>query len=288
MKNSKPLITVFIATLIGATAPAFAEPLSSLATKTHYHGISFARSGSAELLLASHHGLFAVDKTGNAQPVSTVQDYMGFSPDPSNPLTCYASGHPKTGGNSGFLKSSDGGATWAMISKGVGGPVDFHAMDVSPADPLTIYGSYGGLQVSHDGGQTWAAAGTTPDNLIALAASALDAKRVYAATETGLQISPDAGATWQPALFSGEVVSLVETGATGQIVAYVLGKGLMTATESKPADWTVLSNGLGDAIPLHLAFDPKDGKHLAMTTQDNAVLESHDGGVTFTPFGDVN
>lgn len=285
MKMTNQLVTLCFATLLGATAPASSQSLGDLASQTHFHGISFARAGTSVLLLASHHGLFAVDKSGDAKLVSAVQDYMGFSPDPSNPLTYFASGHPKTGGNSGFLKSSDGGATWTLISKGVDGPVDFHAMDVSPADPLTIYGSYGGLQVTHDGGMTWAVAGATPDSLIAIAASAVDAKRIYAATQTGLLVSADAGATWSEAVFTGEVVSMVETGANGQIMAYVLGKGLMTANESKSTDWTVLSNGFGDAIPLHAAFDPADGKHLVMTTQDNAVLESRDGGLTFVPFG---
>ncbi len=285
MKKSFRLAMLCVATFVAAAAPAFAEKLSELAKRSHYHGISFARSGSAELLLASHHGLFALDGTGEANPVSVVQDFMGFSPDPSNPLTYFASGHPKTGGNSGFLKSTDGGATWMKISDGIDGPVDFHAMDVSPADPLTIYGSYGGLQVSRDGGQTWAAAGSLPDGLVALAASAVDVKKIYAATETGLQISTDAGATWQAAKFPGQVVSMVETGADGQVVAYVLGRGLMTANENKSVDWSVISNGLGDAVPLHLAFDPSDGEHMAMTTQANAVLESRDGGVTFVPFG---
>ena len=73
---------------------AFAETLVELADKTHYHGIAFARSGSAELLLASHHGLFALDKNGEATRVSPVHDYMGFSPDPTDPLSFYASGHP--------------------------------------------------------------------------------------------------------------------------------------------------------------------------------------------------
>ena len=91
---------------------ADAEALADLARKTHYHGIAFARTGSADLLLASHHGLFAVDRDGTATLVSPVQDFMGFSPDPANPLGYFASGHPAAGGNSGFALNM-----WATTSR---------------------------------------------------------------------------------------------------------------------------------------------------------------------------
>lgn len=282
MKKSIPLA---FACFIAAVSPAFAETLSELAGATHYHGIAFSRSGSATLLLASHHGLFALDKDRLATRVSPVHDYMGFSPDPADPLSYYASGHPEGGGNSGFLKSNDGGATWKQLSPGVGGPVDFHQLDVSPADPKTIYGGYGELQISRDGGQTWSIAGTPPAKLVAIAASSADAAQVYAATQNGLSVSVDTGASWQPLGFDGEVVSLVETGPSKGLFAFVLGRGLMKASEDKPKDWTMLSNGFGEAIPLHLAVDAADGNHLALTTQNNDVLESRDGGSTWAPFG---
>lgn len=270
---------------LAAIPPAYAESLEVLAGKTHYHRIAFARSGSATLLLASHHGLFALTKDGEATRVSPVHDYMGFSPDPADPLGYYASGHPAGGGNSGFLRSADGGATWKQLSPGVGGPVDFHQMDLSPAEPKTIYGSYGELQVSRDGGLSWTVAGTAPAGLIALAASSLKADQLYAATKQGLYVSADAGASWQPLEFAGEVVSTVKVGADGSLLAFVLGRGLMKASESKPGEWTLLSNGFARAIPLHIAIDPANAHHLALTTQDNGVLESIDGGVTWMPFG---
>ena len=285
MNKSKLLATLGVVTLLFAVTPASAETLGDLAKRTHYHGVSFARSGSAELLLATHHGIFAVDKTGDAEQVSVVHDYMGFSADPSNPLTYFASGHPASGGNSGFLRSIDGGATWTMISEGTNGPVDFHAMTVSPADPKTIYGSFKGIQTSHDSGQSWSMAGSAPQKLVSIAASAVDANKLYAATLDGLKMSVDGGANWQSAAYPGEQISLVETAPNGGLVAFVLGKGLMTADETKLEEWTLLSNGFGNAIPLHLAFDSKDSKHVVLTTQDNAVLESHDGGATFAPFG---
>ena len=285
MKKSIQLAFACSLFALAAICPAAAETLKELAGRTHYHGIAFARSGSAVLLLASHHGLFAVDKNGDAAQVSIVQDFMGFSSGPSDPLTYYASGHPVGGGNVGFLKSSDGGATWKQISPGVDGPVDFHQMDVSPADPQTIYGNYGNLQVSHDGGQTWAVTRAPPEKLVAIAASGVKAEQLYAATQNGLHVSVDAGATWQSLEFNGKAVSAVKTGPNGTLLAFVLGQGLMKAQEDKPQEWTVLSNDFGDAIPLHIAIDPADGNHLVLTTQNNDVLESRDSGSTWAPFG---
>lgn len=287
MKKSIKL--AFACSLLSLTilSPASAETLKELGGRTHYHGIAFARSGSAVLLLASHHGLFAVDKNGEAIQVSPVHDYMGFSPNPADPLGYYASGHPPEGGNSGFLKSTDGGASWKQISTGVDGPVDFHQMDVSPTDPQSIYGSYGNLQVSHDSGQTWAVTGAPPEKLVSIAASGINAEQIYAATQNGLHVSMDAGTTWQPLEFDGKVVSAVKIGPNGTLLAFVLGQGLMKAQEDKPKEWTVISNGFGDAIPLHIAIDTADSKHLALTTQNNDVLESRDGGSIWAPFGKV-
>jgi photosystem II stability/assembly factor-like uncharacterized protein len=273
------------ASLIAATGTLKAETLQQLAGHTHYHGIAYARSGSAKLLLASHHGIFAVDAAGEATQVSPVHDYMGFSPDPDDPLTYYASGHPAEGGNSGFLKSTDGGGSWQHVSDGLNGPVDFHQMDVSAADTQTIYGGFGGLQVSHDGGVTWTLAGDLPDELIDIAASGTKAATVYAATKSGLQLSEDGGASWTAVAFPGEAVSLVEAEADGSLYAYVVGKGLMRANESTRGNWELLSNAFADSVPLHLAVNPAKPAQLALTTHLNGVWESTDGGLSWIELG---
>ena len=235
----------------------------------------------AKLLLATHHGIFAVDDAGIATRVAPVQDYMGFSPSPSDPLTYYASGHPAGGGNLGFLASKDGGATWTQVSEGHNGPVDFHQMDVSAADPKTIYGVYGRVQTSKDGGATWTATGKPPGGLIAIAASSQSPSRVYAATKSGLFVSEDAGATWALVQFEGEPVSLVKA-AGGKLYAFVVGRGLLVGEEKAPATWTPLSNDFGESIPLYLAMG-REAMYIA--THDSSVLASGDGGHTWKAFG---
>lgn len=79
--------------------------------------------------------------------------------------------------------------------------------------------------------------------------------------------------------------STVKVGVDGSLLAFVLGRGLMKASENKPYDWTLLSNGFAEAIPLHIAIDPANVHHLTLTTQANDLLESIDGGATCAPFG---
>jgi len=185
---------------VGLVARAESVPVSELHQQTHIHGLAVDRQNPEYLLIATHHGLFRSGPDGAAERISVVQDFMGFTPHPSDPGTLYASGHPADGGNLGFIASTDGGANWEQVSPGEGGPVDFHQMTVSPADPTVVYGAFGSLQVSRDGGKTWSIAGPLPDRLIDLAASARDADTLYAATESGLLVSKDAGGTWAAAV----------------------------------------------------------------------------------------
>lgn len=274
---------LFLTFAVGALANA--ETLPELSQNTHYHGIAFNRAGSAELLLATHHGIFAVDKDGKATRVSPIHDYMGFSVDPSDPLSYYGSGHPSEGGNSGVLRTRDGGATWGMIAEGAGGPVDFHQMDVSLADPATIFGDYGQLQVSRDGGLSWAVTGDLPVKTIKIAGSSVLASRLFAAGENGLFVSEDFGQSWSVAGFEGLVVSTVRSVKEASIFVFVLGQGLMQSNENDLGQWKLLSNGFGESIPLHLAVDADEPMRLALTTHDNKIFQSENGGLDWQLLG---
>ena len=103
-------------------------------------------------------------------------------------------------------------------------------MDVSPADPKTIYGSYAGqLQVSRDGGQTWEVVRPAPNGLIDLAASSKEPDRFYAATQSGLLESGDGGRVWQDAYFQRWPATIVHVALGGAVYAFVVGAGLIAA-----------------------------------------------------------
>jgi len=266
------------AALAMPAAAADSVSLAELQKQTHYHGLAVDPADPSRLYLATHHGFYRIGADGTATRLSQVQDFMGFTPHPTDPSVLYASGHPSNGGNLGFLMSIDGGANWTQIAPGADGPVDFHQMDVNPADPKVIYGVYRGLQVSRDGGKTWAIAGQPPEGLIALAASASAAERIYGATQIGLMVSDDAGATWRALAFGGMPVSMIATGADGALYAYVVGNGLMRATEAQPETWAPLSSD--PRIQLHLAIDGKEPNRLFAIAHKAGIIRSDDGGKT--------
>ncbi len=263
-------------------APSAAEELP-LKDVSHIHGVGFDRSAPGSILLATHYGIYRARPDGVAETVSEdASDYMGFSPDPTDPGRLLASGHPGQGGNMGVILSSDGGVTWQKIAEGVGGPVDFHAMTISRADPRVIYGLYGGIQISRDGGATWAAAGPGPQKVIDLAASPAGPETLYAGTVEGLMRSGDAGATWELVGPSGRAATLVEATADGSLYVFFAGTGLFRLP--KEGNWVALASNFGEGYILHLAVDPADTVHLVAVTDESMVIESRDGGKTWTGF----
>lgn len=284
----RQLLGILVASLIAATsngsaAGAEAVSVSQLKERTHIHGLAVDREDSQKLLIATHHGLFRAGSDGTAELISPVQDFMGFTPSPSDPRSLYASGHPAGGGNLGFIASADNGVTWNQVSPGADGPVDFHQMTVSSADPQVLYGAYGALQVSRDAGKTWSVVGPLPEKLIDLAASAKDADTIYAATEVGLSVSRDGGQTWET-IVDGAPVSLVEVTGDGSVYAFVVGRGLVRSAEAA-LNFAPLSSGLSDRILLHLAVDPMDKNRIFVASHQSDILASIDGGANWTELG---
>jgi photosystem II stability/assembly factor-like uncharacterized protein len=277
------LPALFLAAPTGDLAAAETNSVSDLPAQTHIHGLAVDLGDPSYVFIATHHGLYRAGPDGNAVLVSEVQDFMGFNPHPTDPSRLFASGHPAGGGNLGFIASADGGKSWSQISPGLDGPVDFHQMTVSPADPNRIYGAYGNLQVSIDGGKSWTSAGRAPEKLIDLAASAVNPDIVYAATGTGLSVSQDGGKSWKEIL-AGPPVTLVEATPAG-IFAFVVGKGLMRATEGA-FNWTTLSEDWGEEYLLHLAVDPSEPTRLYAANGHSQMLKSSDGGKTWSAYED--
>lgn len=258
------------------------ETVTTLATETHFHGLSVDSSDPTRVYLATHHGFYVVSADGKARRLSeTRDDFMGFTPHPTDASILYASGHPAAGGNLGVIMSSDAGHSWRKVSDGAGGPVDFHQMDVSKADPTVIYGVHGGIQKSTDGGKNWTVIGAAPEGLIDLAAGSMP-DRLYAATQQGLLRSTDGGRSWQPAYTSRQPVTMVHATSGGDLYAFVVGTGLIHAGE-QDMNWNVVGDSFSGHYLLHLGVAPADNRRLYALTfnpadRSQSLLASTDGG----------
>jgi photosystem II stability/assembly factor-like uncharacterized protein len=279
LASTLAILVACTATMVWAEEPS---DLTELAQTTHIHGLAFDPQDGDRVLIATHHGFYTFDLGTQAlAPLGdNRQDFMGFSVDTSGIF--YGSGHPEAGGNSGVITSKDGGVSWTHLSDGAGGPVDFHQLTVSPADPATLFGAYNGdLQHSHDAGVTWDLVGPAPDKLIDLAASATDPSILYAATEAGLLKSEDSGRTWGPAHTSQVPATFVETGPEGMLYAFILGLGLVRASEDD-LEWEVVSEPVGGDYILHFATD---GTRAVAATGSGALLFSETGGESWRLLG---
>lgn len=275
MKYLLPVLLPFL-----LTAPVVGSdhvPAVTLGDLSHIHGVVIP-SGSNAVLLATHHGLFSVDPAGAATMISEGEDdFMGFTAGVDGQL--FASGHPSTGGNIGVIGSVGPGGDWTHLSDGAGGPVDFHAMTVSPADATTIYGSFRGIQVSRDGGRTWEVSGPGPAELIDLSAAAGDAGHLYAGTMRGLFESVDFGRSWQSIGAAGNPVTAVETSADGTLHVFVAGQGLQRLEGQN----LVAVSEIENQVLLHIGFDPDDSANIVAVDAESVVIASVDGGKTWSP-----
>lgn len=260
--------------LVNRSSSAEETTVSALAGETHFHGLAVDARDPDRLYLATHHGLFVVGPGGTAQLISERRDdFMGFTPHPADANVLYASGHPAGGGNLGVMVSRDGGKSWSQLAQGAGGPVDFHQMDVSKADPKVIYGVYGDLQKSTDGGRGWTRIGPAPEGTMSLAASGKDVDRLYAATRQGLLVSTDGGRKWQAAHGSRQPATMVHVTSNGTVYAFIVGVGLVRASEANFA-WAVLGNAFGDEVVLHLAAGPAGEKRVLYAVAINPASHS--------------
>lgn len=113
--------------------------------------------------------------------------------NPKIPGTVYA------GTTKGLFKTSDAGASWARLEKGLTDTY-ISAILIDPSTPNTVYaGTRKGVHKTTDGGQSWAEAniGLTTLNIRAMALSPIAPHPLYAGTNgSGLFLSQDGAQTW--------------------------------------------------------------------------------------------
>lgn len=271
------------------SSPSWRNDLYPEQAITHGHGLAVDVQDSSQLYIATHHGLLVLQQEKDLYRVGKSQDdYMGFSPHPTDANVFFSSGHPSFGGNIGFQRSDDGGFTWKKISNGVNGPVDFHAMAVSPVNPNLIYGWYqGNLQRSTDQGKNWEIVNRTL-LAVSLAADSQDENVVYAATPRGqgVMVSRDQGVTWislSPALEGGAVSVVVVHPHDGKtLLAFSEKLGGMGKSSDRGKTWPTGAENFNGEIVLHVAFDRNKPDIVYALTHDNGLYKSIDTGETWS------
>lgn len=250
---------------------------------SHAHGIAVDIQNKGQLYIATHDGLLLLKNDQELYRIGTSEDdLMGFTSDSINPKVFFSSGHPKEGGNIGVQRSDDGGMNWKKISDGVSGPVDFHSMTLSPANPSLLYGWYGALQRSTDAGVSWEIVPTSLQKVISLTAHPTEEDTLFAATATGLQISVDRGEKWSiftTELSGNAVTSLaIDPENSQNMLSFSELKGLAYSNDAGKT-WKSIPQDLG--IVLYMAFDLSDTQTIYSLNKSNQIYKSVDSGMNW-------
>ena len=277
-------VTIGILLPLLLTACAGGNPIASLKA-SHVHGLAVDRNDSNRVYIATHEGLLAVQNDTYLQRVGgSRDDFMGFSPHPTDPNTLFSSGHPKGGGNIGFQKSINAGKTWEKISNGnPSGPADFHAMLVHPSNPDHIYGWYRlRIHRSLDGGKTWKILTKQPPEVLSFAGDSQNENIVYIGTIGNLIMSTDKGESWTSMTdtIGYDVVFDIETDQNGTLYIATRDNGIQRVVRNPKGGYTLETIGKlpdGD-VPQHLAFDPKNAEVLYAFGKSNTLYKSVDRG----------
>lgn len=192
-------IGIVLAVSMGNNTPQTSDN-SQTVSWIHVHGLGIDPSDSSILYIATHGDFYkSVDGDVPVKVDKQRADYMAFSAPQTQGVPLYSSGHPSTGGNTGLIKSTDGGQTWQVVSTVLDPPVDFHAMTVSKSDPNVIIGfdSGGrGLFKTTDAGNTWNKFDYPGQHVTALAIAPDDPMAIFAGTSEGVFQSDDGAASW--------------------------------------------------------------------------------------------
>ena len=211
----------------------------------HVHGVGFDPSDHSILYIATHGDFYQSVSGGPPVKVDKVRaDYMAFIASPIPGIPLYASGHPSTGGNTGLIKSSDGGVTWETVSNVIEPAVDFHSMAISKQNPETIIGfdsGARGLFKTADAGKTWETL-EYPEYISALAISPDDSELIYAGTGNGIFKSDNDGQTWtQLDTYQGMAVFALAFDDNGRLFASVKTFGIVYSDDSG-GSWEDMQN----------------------------------------------
>jgi hypothetical protein len=254
----------------------------------HVHGLGIDPSDRNVLYIATHGDFY--QSVNGSPPIKVDEqraDYMAFNAPTNVGVPLYASGHPATGGNTGLIKSTDGGKTWQNVAKILEPPVDFHAMSVGKSDSNVIigYDSAGrGLFKSIDAGKNWEEL-SVPDYITTLAISPNDANLIFAGfagNQKGIAKSTDGGASWAVLDgYKGLTIFTLSFDDNGSLYTHTSEAGLARSTDMGKT-WITINKP--DLTIMNIATDSQNGIiYVAGYSPDGfqEVYQSPDDGTTW-------
>ena len=269
---------------------ALLSPLAAVAAIDFYQlppirQIALPPDGGDALLLATPVGVVRLSADGTSEALGLAgNDVTLLAADPGDPRALLASGRKNREENLGLLRSTDGGREWQPYSPGARQPVAYAALAASLVEPRVLYAYYNGVQVSTDGGESWQFSARGPWDVWALAGSARDPSTLYAAERGGLQRSTDGGQHWQHALDIPNAATALATTPAAAVYAFVIGRGLIRSYEPV-LSWRTVNNRLGEQAITQLLLDPARPRHMFALTHLRRIIESDDGGLTWSTWG---
>lgn len=233
----------------------------------HVHGLGL---DDGELLAGTHYGAFRVAPDGSVTQVGPTQDFMGFTV--VGPDHYLASGHPGADqdapGNLGLIESTDGGASWDSVS--LRGEADFHSLEARHG---RVYGHAGGVLMVSTDKKSWAERARIA--LADLAVSPDDPDTILATTEQGLTVSADGGSRFE--LVEGAPALVLITWTDEGAVVGVDLQGVVHVSDDRGGTWQERGSAGGQPAAL-----TAEGDDVFVATGDGRILESADGGRSFT------
>jgi len=237
----------------------------------HIHGLGVDPADDT-LYVATHHGLFHVDQSGEPRRVADRwQDTMAFTV--AGPGHFLASGHPDLREDLpphlGLIESTDAGETWQPLA--LQGEADFHILE-QVGDALYAYDATSGRLLVTQDRKSFDAVAQLP--LLSITEHPAESNTLLGTTNQGqlVEIDPDTGATTQ---LPGPTLVLLDTTPDGDVVG-IDPQGTIQVKDAASQTW----KQRGEIGGQPAAFIITDDRWYA-ATQDQ-VFRSDDDGATWT------
>jgi len=189
----------------------------------------------------------------------------------------------------GVLRSTDGGATWAVAKSGLVGNVAPLSIAIDPSDPeRAVAGlAFSGAVRTTDGGRSWT---WIPDFGVGTVLAVVEvpgAPGRFVAGAYGAYRSTDGGATWHagsPQVTDSVSSLAVSTSGAHPIFAGTYSAGIWKSTDGA-ASWHPSSSGLPSGTVSALAAGPAPASVVFAGLSGGSIWKSTDSGFSWHPAG---